>query len=497
MHRRLALLAVLAAGGLLRAFVAPGAPVHANGHGIAEVRVLVVDPPGAIADSGPYGRTFFAFMSPMVSLLGRSERSVYGVNGALGTLAVLGMFLLAKAVEFSDAGALLAALALALSPCQVWLSGTESQMAMHLCFLLFGLAGLLAALRAERPAWLWGGVALLAASATVHIITVMAFPAAVAFALLTAPRPPGGRLRRHLAAALLVAAAWLAYHAVFLAPAAVRNGAARLDPWRLLLASAGRDILFDPSLTSPLVPALAAWGFLAAWSQRRRLALAAAAAFLVLVPLSFTVDVCRTDALRFQAPTQWIVYLLAAFPFSGLTRRSWGRLGSAVVAAGLALTSAYGLALVGRGDEEVDEYRFMRKIARGLPAGSVVRLPAGSSDGSLQTDFPDYIGKHELARGPARVPGEDGLDLIGDRGLVYLGLDCYRSAGDEPLAAGRMRRACKDVCRDRLVPVEEAVLDADPGPWGYQKRFWELSSARPVVGLYRCEKASGPRRAKG
>ena len=483
LRARIALLLVLSMGFALRLLISPRAPIHANNHGIHEIRVILVNALSATGKSGPYGDTYFVIMNTVAALAGRSDHALFLLNIVLGAITPLGLFLLARALSFSQEAALLSALLLCLSPAHVWLSGTESQMVMHLCLAMFGLSLLLAGLERSRPGLLWSATLLLTLASALHVITIMLALVSILFVVfgsMASVRKASRGFARQAALCLLAGAAYLLFHALSLDKGMLGKAGSRFDS-AFTLSS---NILWDPTLTPALLAPLALIGFLAAWRYRPRLALLLSLVSLAIIPISFKICACRTDAIRYQTPTQWVYYLLAAFPFSGLMPwpgflRRKTLLLAAVIAA--AICAAPGLILLHAGDEEIQEYRFMRRAARDIPQGAGIRLPASDPGNLLWTDFPDYIGGHALYRGTAP-------EAVAGGGFIYLGLDCYRRVNMEtwPGLGTELRPECRQVCKKKLIPVMAAELDAVPSRWGYQRRFWALSAERPVIGIYRC-----------
>ena len=481
--------AILLLGLLLRFFVAPWAPIHGNNHGIHDVRVLVVNGLDAVGKSGPYGDTFFVILNSLLSVLGKSDQVLFGLNALFGTLAIAGLYLLAKELRFSEKSALLAALFFCLSPSQVWLAGTESQMALHLCLGLAGLALLLRALKTASGPWLWTAAALLSVSAALHVITTPFLLVAAAVALSesrTGAAWPKG-LRRHLAAALALSAGAIFLHARSIDAAMLLKGLGGFDGPSLLKAwASSSNILWDPTLTPAALPVLALAGAVLMRQHRpeqlRTLVLAA----VLLIPLSFSVSACRTDALRYQAPTHWLLYLLAAFPFSVPMKPA--REVKLVRAACLlvAATALPGLLLLKDGDEYSREYRFMRQVAERVGPTTFLWLPTRTATRLAEPEFPDYVNGLPLLRGlePYPFDGSDGR-------LAYLGLDCYLLFDGEDEAqtfdaATGLRRECAAACAGSKTALLETTLDARPARWGFQKRYWRRSRPQPVIGLYRC-----------
>jgi hypothetical protein len=369
-------------------------------------------------------------------------------------------------------------------------------MALHLCLALPGLALLLLAIREKAPTLLWPATFLITASAALHIATIPLFLVAIVFAL---SQGAVGAVRtepsfhKHVLLCLAGGMVCLFLHALSIDTESLARGVREFGMAHRIFAWATvSNILWDPTLTPALLAPLALLGAVLMCIQRRGLAWLLLFSSVLLIPMSFSVCACRTDALRYQTPTHWIYYLLAAFPFCTAGRAAAPRRGRELLALSaaailmLVATSAPGLRALASGDEEVQEYRFMRRVASLLPPDSVIWLPARSAANALQTDFPTYLRGQRIIRGEQAGPVPDG-------GLVFLGLDCYRlSSGEESFDRDSgLRWECLSACGGRRSALLEARLSARLPRWGFQKRFWSLSTEAPLVGIYRCAADKG------
>lgn len=493
-----ALAATLLLGLVLRILVSPGTPVHANNHGIEEIRGLVEYSLRAERHD-PYGNTFFFVMNGLLSIFGRNEGMLFLLNRVFGTLAILGIYMLAKALRFSELGAIFAALLLCLSPSQVWISGTESQMVLHLSLALTGLSLLIASVRTSDPLLSWSAAGLIALASSMHVATVALVPVAVVFALSAGLRQAmreNPSYRRHILACLAVGAMYVSLHALSLNMDSLARGINDLGFARNLAAWASvENILWDPTLTPIVVPPLAFIGAFLLLRRRADLVFPLFCAAVLIIPLSFSVCACRTDALRYQSPTHWIYYLLAAFPFSGVLAgpRSASRFLPRGAIFLLGATAAAGLFLLATGSENIQEYRFMREVAAVVPQNAAIWLPTRAALGHFRTEFPDYLHEQFLIKGNEADP----FPRPRDRWL-YMGLDCYKSESpeDEIDPASGLRKECRSACAGTRKLVMEKTLDARRPKWGYQQPFHRLSTERPVVGLYRCAAAAVPSRRR-
>lgn len=498
----LSLTAIILSGFLLRFLISPWAPVHANNHGIQEIRVLLDNSLNAIGKSGPYGDTFFILMNILLTIFGRSDQVLFRLNAVFGTLSIAALYLLAKALRFQERTALFAALLLCLSPSQVWLAGTESQMPLHLCLGLTGLVLLLSSLRTTSAPSLWTAAILVSISATLHVATIPFFLVALAVACSeglprTAWKDRG--FRSHIVACLILTTGAVCLHALSIDDGMLLRGIGEFDaPHRLAAWMSSSNILWDPTLTPLAVVPLALAGIALMCRQRPITARSLVLAAILTIPLSFSVCACRTDALRYQTPTHWIYYLFAAFsssgPLPGLAKPYLKKALFAAVCLFIVATALPGLTLLKNGDEESQEYHFMRQVADPVGPTTFLWLPARTATRLLQTEFPNYVNGLPLLRGKDPDPFDEK-----DSRLVYLGLDCYRWTSGEDVtetidARSGLRKECLAACAGSKATILETALDAKPPSWGYQKRYWPLSRQHPTVGLYRCQERRRDRR---
>ncbi len=375
-----ALSSVLLTSLCLNLAVPPAAPIHPNTHGITELRTIL-DPGLEILPGEFYGTGYISFMRAICSLTAWSEITVYTANAFLGAGAVLLLFMLARSLGFSAAGALVAAALLALHPAQVWLSGAEGPMPLYLVLLLLGLLGVVLGLARASVYWLWVGALALGLACRIHVLTLAALPLGVIFAIW-ARATFGLAQNRHLRFhALLGTAVTLSLWATHLwslrwVPEAF---AGKVRPESSLYQFTAGNILFDPTLTASAVLVLVAWGSAVLYRQRRDVLLLLGAACFLVGPTGLLVNSLRTDAVRYQTPTHWVLFLLAgaavAWSPKIRTRRplALGILGAISLAA--LANAAWGWSVVHQGTIDSRAYLFTRSALAQLQGAERIHLP--------------------------------------------------------------------------------------------------------------------------
>jgi len=489
----IALLTAIAAGGLaLRILFAPGAPIHTNGHGISDIRALIYPESELYGGEELFGEAYPFIMRSLLRIMSATEESVYFLNGLFGSLSILALYGLARALRFSRGSALFAAALLALHPAHVWLSGTESAMVLFELLLLSGLAVLVTAFRRTSPVLLWVSAVFIVLAGSLRALTVAAFPIAVVIALFAAwevPRESARRLRDHCLAAAMGVAAMLALHLNGISWVFAFSDSSIRQAQLLEGIRGTRNILLDASLTPMIVPVLALVGFIFLLWRKRPRAFLLGAAFLVAFPTGLLVNACRHNGVRYQTPACWVLYLAAGAVFSpgllGLLREKHQKLVVAAVLLGILFGSGYGLFNFAAHDLEIAEYRFMKKAVVDLPDRQTIRLPfIEDPAGTIKPNFPDYLGEFEVVISDATATEGE---------VVYLGLPCYWGVRPAEEAEGNgtrgdgMRKECRDVCgKFERSPVSEATMSTQARESGYHKRFHPLGVDEVTVGFYRC-----------
>ncbi|HOO57023.1 MAG TPA: hypothetical protein PLN69_09385 [bacterium] len=486
-------LALLVAAGLfLRFAVGPEAPVHNNGHGIRELRaVLYMESPEP--KEILYGRVYITLMSSLAGVAGNTDGSVFVINQIFGALAVLGMFMLARALRFSDIAALTAAAAFCFSPGLVWLSSSESPVSMHLFFVLAGFAFAAVSAQLRSKPFLWLSCIFICFGSTMRLTTMSAAPVAVLIFAYSSLKTTGSGsekdagFRKHLIACSGLLITWLLFHFLSLDPDNVGNGIARISPSVYLHTMRKYNILFDSTLSPACLPYFALAAFVPALWKKPYLAALVAVVFVIVVPVSFTTMADRTDFLRYQPQTHWIYFLLTGV-LVDFIRKSFLPRRIAVFAAvcipiALVLFSITGLRFLATGNEEIAEYHFIKDMSLELRPGSRISLPVRPAAGQrMISEFPDYMGEYKLNK--KEIIGNDSDEII------YIGLDCYRyddigEKGPESAGPG-IRKECVTICAGNPVVMREKELNAEIPDGSFHKRYFMLSTKHPVIGFYKC-----------
>lgn len=497
------LMCLIAGGAALRFAAGPRAPVHNNGHGVRELRgLLFLESPEQ--KEIKYGRTYITLMGGLAGAAGGTDNAVFILNEIFGSLAILCMYMLARALLQSEAAALCAAAAFCFSPALVWLSGSESPASMHLFFALAGFAFTAVAARHRNVPLLWLACIFICLAASMRMLTILAAPAAALIFMFSSFFPPAcprqagvdnrsdpfshKTFQKHLLLCLGMIILWIVFHWLSLDPENAGKGFARFSPVTFLYNMRTYNILFDPTLTPVCLPAFAAAGFLVVLWKRPLLALTMATLFVLLVPVSFTTMADRTDFVRYQPQAYWLYFLFTGV-FTDylikLPRPRWAAFAAAVsIPIAMGLFSIPGLRFLASGNEEIAEYHFLARTASEFKPGSRIALPSGrqAGNGRLSSEFPDYLGKFQILRAGAR---SDGSDVI-----YYLGLDCYRYDDimemKQKSARGGMTRECASVCGSRAIPIKTEMLNASIPQGLFHRRYFLLGSHNPVIGFYKC-----------
>ncbi len=470
---------------LLNLLVPPAAPIHPNTHGIQEIRTIL-DPGLTIAPGEFYGPLYVSFMRFICIFGGWQESTIYATNAVLGALSVLALFALARAIGFTTGGAFLGAALLGSHPAQVWLAGSESPMSLYLALVLVGLTSLVLGIRRAAIALLWLGAVAIGLACRLHVLTLAALPLALGFVAHTRARHQltvNRRFALHAALAAVTALTLWATHLWDLrwVPEAF---AGKVRGESSLAQFTVGNILFDPTLSAIAVIFLAGWGALLLHRHQRALGLLLSWAFVVLVPAGLLVNSLRTDAVRYQTPTHWVLFLVAGAVVSfspRLKKHEWTARGALLVLLVAILGNAvYGWSVVHHGTIATRAYAFSRQAIKAVEAPATLHLPRLEDDyRRLLVDVPVYDEQLRVVRGETPAAGD----------LVYLGLDCYR---DPDLFAGRFddtgqrvecARACLPLAR---TAIAETTLHRDLHRWGHHLLFHDLTVDSPRIGLYRC-----------
>lgn len=482
-------------GTFIRAAFSPGAPIHCNTHGIREVR-------GYLGSSSQfynlehYGHVFPSAMRKMLEVIGVDEKNVFNINILFGSLAIISIFVLGLVVYEEGYPAIILAAIYALSPSQIWMAGSESQIPMFHCFSFFGIALAIIGFRRDNLPVFWFGAIIVIYASMFRILTIMVVPVLIVFLIYELKIyhfRDELRKRKNMINNVL---AWFMV-AIFFVSIHYKNmegmtskGWDESSPYAIKeFFFSYRNILWDPTLTPVVIPMLLVIGLYYILKRNIKFGVLSLVLFLILVPLTFTVLDCRTTTLRYQSPAHWVYYIIAAYVFTSSIWKSRVRMRMFFTLAFsilLLATSIPGIAMLKKGDEEINEYWFLREETKNIPQGTKIIMPVSNAiEGRLIPDFPDYMNALNVQIG---IP-EDG---VAKSDMVYLGLDCYRYERDEELdrefTADGIRKECADFCGSQTKnTIIERRLDARYPNIGYQKRFFDISREFPTVGFYSCE----------
>ena len=455
---RLALLALVAVALGLRLGLPSWAPLHANEHGIAELRALSGAQLDPHARGGLFfGDAYFDLVRTLLAPFGVAPNLVLALGALFGALAVLLLHRVVALLVKGPWGPGLAALGLALHPTHVRLSLSESPRPLAGALLLLGIAcGLLArraTTNATRAAAICGAAIAFSLAAELRVITVVLPMAGLAFVLIAGRRhpteePAEGASRRgramvavSIALGLAILGATIASHLGVLG-GAIADGAAR-PPVDWMRRATAWNVLFDPELTALVLLPFALGGAVLLWrGGERRLVIACAVAVAILVPPSLFVCACRTDAIRYQSEAHLFLFVALA----GFAPERWSLAWRPWLVVPVLLVGASIPGLVAWTAPDLHERAFMIAGARAPspPVAIVVPPREMRGDRKVRSDFPDY-----RLDEPTRVT--DTLPEHRDRCVVWVGPACW-SFTDGEIANGRATQegGFRDECRELL-----------------------------------------------
>lgn len=487
-------LTVVAIG--VRSFVPPWAPMHANNHGIAELRGLSLE--RGTYSWGPvetdrYGFAHRQVVRSVVGLWGGGYRSALGFGAVVGGLSVLAMAVFVAALTGERIAGGLAALLLALHPAHVALSPTESPQPLAMLLWLVGLWAFVVAREERHPRlYLWLSALALSCALELNIPSLVIAPASLLFFAALWLRRKGPALLDSLLPGYLVAVAF-AFHVTSLWPVLddalhMRGDGASAALKRLLFSEA--DILVDPLLTSVLVPVLMSVGALVLASQRAW-GLLASLLLVYVLPLvpAASVAACRTDWIRYQTLAQVGALALAGHAFVAVPTWSLRPLFPALLASIIVATSVPGLVDVARRSLGAQAFAVAEAAVRHSEGRLNVLLPR--FERIVIPDFPDFIA-------PSRVRVQ-AWDRASEAVLaschVWVGPSCYSFPLPErdPRAfeegseweGALMRSECRPLVE--LIDEKTQPLAAQRVEVTHRKQEFHVIPAETVlVGLFPC-----------
>lgn len=501
-RERVALFAIFALALGLRLALPTWAPLHANEHGIAELRGLVTE--DFSVDAMPYGGAHARLFRAALLPLGLGADAALALAALFGALAVVLLHRVAAQLVYGPVGPAIAALALALHPAHVRLSLSEDPRPISGALLLLGvLAGLLARRASRRSGRALGvlvaGLAW-ALALELRVITAALPIAGIVFVIVAGPEPTPDRAPRSrgldLAAAMGAVAAvlWALWQHRPVLEAALGSAGERHGvsiPSRLL--EPRMNLLLDPELTSVALLPAAAIGAALLWrSGRRRAVLAALAGFAILLPPSLFVTACRTDLIRYQSESAFFLFALTA----GLAPRLWPatpiaqRAAWAAVMALLAL-AAPGLAALRAPDLHAQASAVVRRQAPAPPVTIRVAPREMPRERKVRSDFPDYlVASPERVR---RLTAERLAPPVDGPCVVWVGPACW-SFTDEEARRGAPRIGrwpFRAECVEMLggaAAARAALAELTPVTVPRRDReFHRVLAERPRIGFARCQ----------
>ena len=502
------LLALAVVALVIRALLPPHAPLHANTHGLREMRELISGQGALIPNLlvGQYGLGKQALLGPLVALLGGTAGALFWLNITLGSLTVPALGLATSLLTGSRLAGVLAALILACLPAHVRLSASESGLVAYNLLLCLTLVAALVAARESKWRYFILAALLAGFTAQLHLVAVAA-PVLMFMAALQAPassRPPNATWRatwfRALAALTLAGVVTLP-HALRMALAHGDSGRAGgllvpLEVW-----ASDSNLLFNPA-ASPILLTLCCLAGLALLARRRWVvALAWCLALAALSWLHLAVCACFSDAVRYQTTTLILAIPPAALALASLAGRAGARSGPRIALAGAATlavlgSAAPGLLLISRPDNQALEYAFIREAMPKLPQqATLVLLDERLASRKVLTDFPDFLLQEHGKRWEVVRQGELDRRRGGLRGplILYHGLTCH-SFTEEEMGGGavepqKIRPECSRFRRRHELKAITEVRHQTRRP-RWSRRRWDfhlLPSETLTLGFYLLE----------
>lgn len=408
----------------LRLSLPPWAPLHANEHGIEELRLL-----GGWADLraaySPYGMAYPELVRGLSDPFGGGARTALALGATFGALSVPLLYHLAHRLFESRPGALFAALALAAHPTHVRLSLSESPrplagtlwlLGITLALFAFGSGAGSARSTRMRAFALVGAGAALGLASELRVLTMLLPVAAVAWLLFTPRRRPSGWIGAAIGGLFVLSFA--ALHGELLLSAVV-EGSERvsLSEAAALSLSSTKNVLSDPTLSSALlVPGVVAGAVIAAATGRARSTAGLLLVSAALMVPAHLVTACRTDLIRYQVEAHFgLLLLLAAWGrVPGSTRARAGTL--ALAASTLLAGTIPGLADIARPDVHAQAYRVAREQAPRPPGRLVLPPRQMTHEPRIRSDFAEAWASGLMRGEPSRR---------GETCHVWIGVPCW------------------------------------------------------------------------
>ena len=510
----LAMLAIFVLALVLRALLTPHAPLHANTHGLREMRELIAGQGALIAylEVGQYGLAKQALLAPLTALLGGTASALFWTNILLGSLTPLALGLAATLATRSRLTGLLAGLLLASLPAHIRLSSSESGLVAYNLFLAVTLvAAQVAARRGRVRSFLLCGL-LAGFTAQLHLVALAAPAMMLAAVLFVADRAAGCRIPwPGVALASVVALVVSLPHAVHMVARSGEAGAGRGSLVSLELWASASNLLFNPRVTPILLPLCGLAGLILLGRGRPVAALVWALVIAGLSWVSLLVCACLSDAVRYQTTPLMLTTPLAAYALARLAGPGAGRRLRPLLA-GVALLALLGSALPGltllsRPDNADLEYAFIRRTIPTLPdQATLVLLDQRLAGRRVLTDFPDFLLQEHGKQWRVIRQGEVGRRRGAHRGplILYHGLTCFSFTNQEVKSGapgpGKVRPECHGFRqRHTLRALAEERITTRRPHWSPRHQAFHMVPARSfTLGFYLVERtgAQGSSTAK-
>jgi hypothetical protein len=488
---------------ILRIKLGYWAPIHANQHGVLELRGLAAsasDWRGPI-ESDRYGVGYQQVMRGFLAPFHGGARGVFAFSIIASALGVVALGQLAAALTGSRIVGGIAAIGLALHPIHIGLSATESSLGLAGTLFLIGAASLcslptLPSVREQRVAW-WVGALALSASCELGVVTV-AFPLAGLLLALGVLRKGSGA-EGAWQIPLLVLAASLALHVDALWPLLHQVKDVRGSEFLGTLRGfhGEHNSLSVPNLVASSLLPMAGAGAAILLIRRPRVGVALLLASGVLLAASGVVNGCRTDMIRYQPLGHLLLFVAAGSVLLILEgRRTSLQLSVGfAVAVILVLPAQPALAALRKPLLDVSAYHLADRAAELLPNNVTILMPPRRMAArNILSDFPEYVLQ---ARGKAvqLSPIDENPPVDSQACAVWIPPACFSFTGEEAaarvpenavkLGQGSLRPECQPLV-NHIDPTKEPFLAAEL-PVPFRAAEFLRVAGTPLVGLFPCK----------
>lgn len=494
------LVAVFAGALIVRLKLGYWAPIHANSHGIAELRGLVTSSSewqGPV-ESDRYGVAYRQIVQAFLRLGHGRAHGAFLFAAVASALGVVPLALLGSALTSNRFVGVVAALGLAFHPLHIALSATESSFGLAGTLFLIGAACLCAVpslpVQDRGRAW-WAGALALAAACELSVITLV-LPVA---ALVLAAAVLGKQDRRLWVWPLGILLVSMALHLDAVWPVLRQARELRGQEFLGTLQSfrGDRNALSNETLAAWTLRPLAIAGLLVLLVRRRWVGLTLLVATPLVIAVSASVNGCRTDVIRYQPIGHLLLFVLAASVLLVLPERGWAlkAFGGALVALALLVPTRTAFAALRKPLLDVGAYRFVEKaVPPGTELMRVIVPPRRMGNRDVLSDFPDFVflaAGHkvqvvEVGREKDEPPAQSCAVWVSQACFSFTGKEVEAGAVEKAvrLGAAPLRKECEPLV-GQIDGTREAFLAAElPVPF----REWEFLKvpAKPLVGLFPC-----------